>query len=62
MKRRALRLHQVTTKRPSLAVRRLHAQVWRQRDLALHVHDDNTPAVSLYHKYGFALLDQDPSW
>lgn len=36
--------------------------LWQQPDLTLHVYEDNGPAVELYTKTGFRVLDQDPSW
>jgi len=35
---------------------------WGQRNLVLHVYEDNVPAVQLYTRYGMQLLSKDPSW
>ena len=44
------------------AAERHAAEVWRERCLALHVHEDNGAAVRLYHSVGMAEALRDPEW
>jgi ribosomal protein S18 acetylase RimI-like enzyme len=48
--------------RALLAVAGAQAAAWSQRHLALHVYDNNTPAVALYQAAGFDCLQRDPGW